>query len=40
MQTIQQQRAKYALEAVEVVVNRLKNRREHDLIKASEYVLG
>jgi CRISPR-associated protein Cmr5 len=38
MQTVQQQRAKYALDAVEVVVNRLKNRREHDLIKASEYV--
>lgn len=37
MQTMQQQRAKYALEAVETVVKRLEKKEKHDLIKASEY---
>lgn len=38
MQTIQQERAKEALEAVEKVVARVNKKEENDLIKASEYV--
>ena len=38
MQTMQQQRAAYALEAVEKVVARINAKAPHDLLKASEYL--